>query len=217
MSNATDILFQVIVLVMSVVIHEVSHGVAAYALGDKTAKYHGRLTLNPIAHLDLYGSILIPGLLILTRSPFLIGWAKPVPYNPYNLRNQKWGPAIVGVAGPASNLCIALAFGLWLRAANIGIFSFIPIGTLQEFAYIAMLITSINIFLAIFNLVPIPPLDGSKVLFAVAPYRWARQLAQFEAMGWIFLIVFIFAFSWILVPISSAIFYLITGINIAGL
>ena len=92
-----------------------SHGYAAFLLGDPTAKNQGRLTLNPIRHLDLFGSILIPAFLVITNAGFLFGWAKPVPYNPYNLRNQKWGEAIVAVAGPASNIFIALVFGLLIR------------------------------------------------------------------------------------------------------
>ncbi|MEK7576645.1 MAG: site-2 protease family protein [Patescibacteria group bacterium] len=212
MTNATDTIFQIIILLMSVVIHEVSHGAMAYTLGDKTAKYHGRLTLNPIPHLDPFGSILLPLLLIMTNSPFLIGWAKPVPYNPYNLRNQKWGPALVGFAGPLSNLIIAIVFGLLIRVANLGVFTFIPLATLQAFGTIAANITFINIILAVFNLVPIPPLDGSKVLAAIVPYRFADALLRFESMGWVLLIVFIFFFSWVISPISTAIFHLITGL-----
>src|SRR3989338_11105900 len=110
--SATDAIFYIIILVMSVVIHEVSHGFMAEYFGDKTARNAGRLTLNPIKHLDLFGSILLPALLVLSNSPFLIGWAKPVPYNPYNLRNQKWGPAIVGAAGPLSNIFFVIIFSI---------------------------------------------------------------------------------------------------------
>lgn len=210
MQNATDIIFQAIVLIMSIVIHEVSHGAMAYALGDKTAQYEGRLTLNPIPHIDPFGSIILPALLILSGSPFLIGWARPVPYNPYNLRNQQWGPALVGAAGPVANLLIALFFGLFIRLSSIGIIPLISASFLQ----LAIIITFVNILLAIFNLIPIPPLDGSKVLFAAAPYRWHAALAQFEAMGWIVLILFIVFFSWILSPISLGVFKLITGISL---
>ena len=109
------LIIQIAILLMSVVIHEVSHGAMANYLGDPTAKYAGRLTLNPIKHLDPFGSILIPLFLLIVQSPFLFGWAKPVPYNPYNLRNKKWGSAMVAAAGPGSNLIIALIFGLALR------------------------------------------------------------------------------------------------------
>jgi Zn-dependent protease len=212
MTDATSVLFQIAILVMSVVIHEVSHGIAAYLLGDKTAHYAGRLTLNPLSHLDPFGSVILPFLLVITQSPFLIGWAKPVPYNPYNLRDQKWGPAIVGAAGPASNFIMAIIFGLCVRLGHAGLFTFIPAAPLVAFLEIASLITFINIILGVFNLVPIPPLDGSKVLFALFPYQWHRIQNALEIYGWILLILFIFGFSWIIGPISSLIFKLITGI-----
>jgi len=106
-----DSLFLIAVLVMSVVIHEVAHGYAAYMQGDVTAKYQGRLTLNPIKHIDPLGSVILPGILLLLQTPFLFGWAKPVPYNPYNLSDQRWGELKVAIAGPLSNVAIALVFG----------------------------------------------------------------------------------------------------------
>ena len=152
-----DIFFQVILLIFSVVVHEVAHGVAAYRLGDPTAKYAGRLTLNPIKHLDLFGSIILPALLVTTKAGFIFGWAKPVPYNPYNFkRGGKWGEAIVAVAGPASNLAIALVFGLLIRFA-------VPAGLLStEVLQLTASVVFINILLALFNLVPIAPLVGTK-------------------------------------------------------
>src|SRR5574343_1207888 len=104
-----------LILLFSVIIHELAHGYVAYSLGDPTAKYEGRLTMNPLKHLDPFGSVILPLLLILSQSSFIIGWAKPVPYNPYNLKNQKWGDAIVALAGPLSNICVALFFGLLIR------------------------------------------------------------------------------------------------------
>ena len=115
-----EIIFLIVILLFSVVIHEVSHGVVANYLGDPTAKYAGRLTLNPLKHIDPIGSILVPLFLVIIRSPFLIGWAKPVPINPYNFRDQKYGSAKVALAGPASNLAIAIFFGLMLRFVPIG-------------------------------------------------------------------------------------------------
>ena len=112
---AMDGFLQIAILIFSVVIHEVSHGLAAYWLGDSTAKYAGRLTLNPLSHMDLWGSFLIPLLLLFSGSGIIFGWAKPVPYNPYNLRNQKWGPVLVGLAGPFSNVLLALVAGVVLR------------------------------------------------------------------------------------------------------
>ena len=160
-----EFIFLIAILIFSIVLHEVSHGVVANALGDPTAKNAGRLTLNPIPHLDLVGSIILPGVLILmsmvTGGGFIFGWAKPVPVNTMNLRG-KYGSAIVSLAGPASNLAIAVVFGLALR--------FLPLSDLSPsiiviFGYIVYL----NLLLAIFNLLPIPPLDGSHVLFTFLP------------------------------------------------
>src|SRR3989338_7309754 len=109
------LVFELIVLILSVIIHEVSHGLAAHSLGDPTAKNQGRLSLNPIRHVDLWGSILIPLVLVIVKAGFIIGWAKPVPFNPANLRYQRWGPALVAAAGPASNLLIAAACAVVLR------------------------------------------------------------------------------------------------------
>lgn len=191
---------------MSVVIHEVSHGAMANYLGDSTAKYAGRLTLNPIKHLDLWGSIVLPLFLIIISSPFLFGWAKPVPYNPYNLRNKKWGPAMVAAAGPGSNLIIALIFGLALR--------FMPITAsihIQNLTQIFIYIVFINILLAIFNLIPIPPLDGSKIVFAALPYKYQYTLANIERYSLIILLFFIFFLFQYILPIVFWLFRLIVG------
>ena len=158
-----DFIFSIIILVFSVVIHEVSHGYAAYLQGDNTAKYAGRLNLNPFNHLEWFGSFILP-VMSYFLGGFIIGWAKPVPFNPYNLRNQRWGEAIVAVAGPLSNICIALFFGLLIRFGILAQFG-------DAFIYIASTIVFINLILATFNLIPIPPLDGSKILFSILPYH----------------------------------------------
>jgi Zn-dependent protease len=156
-----DFVFIVAILIMSVVIHEVAHGYAALYLGDRTAQYAGRLTLNPIKHLDLIGSVIVPVLGYLAGG-VIFGWAKPVPFNPYNLRSQRWGEAIVAAAGPLSNLSLAIIFGLLIRFATFGS---------QAFYALAGYLVLVNIVLFVFNLMPIPPLDGSKILFSILPYR----------------------------------------------
>lgn len=195
-------IFPIVIFLFSVIIHEVSHGYAAYMQGDNTAKYAGRLTLNPIPHVDLFGSILLPLLLILGHSPMVIGWAKPVPFNPYNLKNQKWGEAIVALAGPLSNICIALVFGLLIR------FGLFP-SLIEPFGYIVF----INLILAVFNLVPIPPLDGSKILFSILPYRLNSIREFLEKNGFFLLLIFVF-FLWDYVyPIAIILFHIITGLS----
>jgi Zn-dependent protease len=202
-----NFIFAIAVLIMSVVIHEVSHGYTAYALGDSTAKDAGRLNLNPLRHLDLFGSFIVPAITYLLGG-FIFGWAKPVPYNPYNLRNQKWGPALVGLAGPLANFLAAIVFGLLIRYGST--FAFLP----ASFFQIATLIVFINLILGIFNLVPIPPLDGSKVLFSVFPYNWRNIETFLEQFGFIILLIFLFFFFQLLLPIVSALFKLITGTEI---
>jgi Zn-dependent protease len=206
--------FTILVLILSVILHEVSHGYVAEWLGDPTARLQGRLTLNPISHADPIGSVFLPALLVLTNSPFLFGWAKPVPYNPYNLRNQRWGEALVAGAGPATNLLIALIFGLLIRFGG-EVFS-------PEFIALAAVVTYINILLAIFNMIPIPPLDGSKVLMSLIPYHLQGPFRQFENMmagaGFfglvLFLFVFIYVFSKPFILAIGYVFVLITGMSL---
>ena len=209
MDSATQFIFQIAVLIFSVVIHEVSHGYAALALGDRTAKEAGRLTLNPLKHLDPFGSVLLP-LFTLFLGGFVFGWAKPVPYNPYNLKNQKWGPALVGAAGPAANIGLALVFGLLLRFLP-GFSEGIPSNFLFNFLSVASTITLLNLVLAIFNLVPIPPLDGSKVLFSVLPYQWRSLQFMLEQYGLFLLLLFIFFFSHWIIPVVLVLFRIIAG------
>jgi Zn-dependent protease len=146
---------------IAVIFHEVSHGYVANLLGDPTAKYAGRLSLNPIRHIDLWGTIIIPLLLIISRIGFIFGWAKPVPVNYYNLRYGKWGPVLVALAGPATNFVIVLIAGLLVRLT--------PQDT--AFPYLFLMVALVNAFLMLFNLIPIPPLDGSKVLLVFLERR----------------------------------------------
>lgn len=204
-----DFIFQLAILVMSVVIHEVSHGYMAYALGDSTAKYAGRLTLNPIPHIDPFGSVILPLVLSLLPGGIVFGWAKPVPYNPYNLRDQKWGPGLVAAVGPLSNLCIALVFGLIIRFGGL-----LPFMVPAAFFEIATLVVLLNIVLAVFNLVPIPPLDGSRVLFTFLPYHMDYVRQFLEQYGFILLLMFIFFFFSFLSPVIMFLFHLFTGISL---
>src|SRR3989338_6432696 len=192
----TDIVFLIAILIFSIIVHEISHGYMAEVLGAPTARLSGRLTLNPVPHLDLWGSFIIPLILILTNAGFVIGWAKPVPYNPHNLRNKKWGEALVAGAGPATNIGIALLFSVLLRVdAGSG---FLP----SSFVTLTMSVVFINLLLAFFNLVPIPPLDGSKVLASLVPFHLARRfsLQAFTARygftgGFLLILLFLF-FLW---------------------
>ncbi|MBI2175595.1 MAG: site-2 protease family protein [Parcubacteria group bacterium] len=197
-----DFIFSIAILIMSVVIHEVSHGFVAHALGDPTAKYEGRLTLNPLRHLDPVGSVIVPALTYLLGG-FIIGWARPVPYNPYNLRNQKWGPAAVGIAGPLSNIAVAVVFGLVVRFGA----GALPV----SFLSVSALIVLINLILAVFNLVPVPPLDGSKVLFALLPYRLLRVQEFLERYGLFVLFFFVFFLWRFLSPVITFLFRFVVG------
>ena len=206
MDSFIILIFQLAILLMSVVIHEFAHGWMAFRLGDSTAKNYGRLTLNPIKHLDFWGSFMVPMMLYFFSSGTMVfGWAKPVPYNPYNLKDQKYGSAKVAFAGPAANLLVALVFGLGLRFMPIELM--ISTGLGQIFGLIVFL----NILLAIFNLVPIPPLDGSKILFTFLPASMENVRVFLEQYGMFVLLFFIFFAFDLIMPIILFIFRLIVG------
>jgi Zn-dependent protease len=202
-----DVIFQIVILIISVIIHEVSHGYVANLLGDPTAKYEGRLTLNPIPHIDPLGSIILPFLLIISGSSFVIGWAKPVPFNPYNLKNQRWGEAMVAAAGPIVNILIALVFGLALRFLLAG-----DVLISVEVVRILGMIVLINLLLAVFNLIPIPPLDGSKILFSILPRSFEAIRNTLETYGLIIVIIFAFFLWQYIAPVVINLFVLITGV-----
>lgn len=180
-----------IVLILSIVLHEMAHGHAANWLGDPTARLQGRLSPNPLVHVDPIGSVILPALLFLSNAGILFGWAKPVPYNPYNLSNQKWGEAIVAAAGPATNVLLAVIFALIIRAGEV-------LSLSEAFLELSWYVVYINILLALFNMIPFPPLDGSKILMVLLPYglemRYRAFVRAAEQYGFIALIVFLFIF-----------------------
>jgi Zn-dependent protease len=201
--NAIDALFFIAILIMSIVIHEVSHGFMALRYGDRTAQYAGRLTLNPFRHLELFGSVILPVMLYFSTG-FVFGWARPVPYNPENLSDRKWGSFFVAAAGVMANFAIAIIFGLLLRFST-------GFALGESFYFIVSSIVLVNLGLGIFNLVPIPPLDGSKILFALLPVSFERFIADMERYSLVLLLVFIFFFAHLLNPILSFLFSFITG------
>lgn len=179
------IIFQFAVFIISVIVHEISHGAVAYWLGDETAYRMGRLTMNPMSHIDPFGSIILPLLLsaplLFGIQPVIVGWAKPVPYNPNNLKNPKSGAGLIAWAGPASNILIAFVFAGLLASVSLNP----QMG--GAFQYIIL----INLMLAVFNLVPIPPLDGSKILTAFLPNH-SPIIAFIERNSMVLLLAFLF-------------------------
>jgi len=198
-------IFYIVVIIYSVTIHEVSHGLMANSLGDPTAKNLGRLSLNPIKHLDLFGSVILPFVLYFTTG-FAFGYAKPVPYNPLNLNDRKFGPVKVALAGPASNLILALLFGLSLRFTPDVFMS--PLLT-SLFAQIVLM----NLVLAIFNMFPIPPLDGHWLLMAFLPPSMDKLKTYIYRNSFILFPIFLIVFMVFLSPVIFVLFRLITGIS----
>lgn len=207
-----DVVFQIIILIFSVMIHEISHGFTALLFGDKTAQYEGRLTLNPLKHLDWVGSIFLPLLLYLLNAGFMVGWAKPVPYNPYNLKNRNIAEPLIAVAGPISNLFVATIFGLLIRSLQY--WNSFPAEVTISLATIFSFVVLVNIGLAIFNLLPIPPLDGSKILFSVLPTGAKYKFTEFsDRYGLIIILLVVMFLPKIISPVIYSLFHLITGIN----
>lgn len=182
----------IVILLFSVIIHEVMHGLVALKFGDHTAERAGRLTLNPLPHIDLFGTILLPGLLILTGSPILFGWAKPVPVNPLNFSDLRKGELLVSAAGILANFSLAIIAAIIFHILNTLPQEFPALlGALLRFTVL------INLILGIFNLFPIPPLDGSKILLSQLPYNLARAYQRIEPYGFLILLILL------LVPIGG--------------
>jgi Zn-dependent protease len=198
------IFFISILIAMSV--HELMHGLVAYKLGDTTAHEAGRLTLNPLKHIDIITTVLLPVLLVALRLPPFFA-AKPVPFNPYRVRWGEYGAALVGLAGPLTNLALAIAGAVGVRLSGVGV------GT-GVYQVMSMFI-QVNIALFIFNMIPFPPLDGSRVLYAFAPEPVQRFMAQIEGMGFSAILIFMFVFfpllGSIVISLNSELFNLLLG------
>ena len=216
-----EYLIVVPVILMSIIIHEVSHGYAAYKLGDDTAKRFGRLSLNPLKHIDIFGTIILPILLIITTG-LAFGYAKPVPLNPYNFRDVKRDTGISAAAGPASNFILAILFSIFLRI--LGNLPYIPNtlgGNLLAFWFqVFYLIVFFNLLLGCFNLIPFPPLDGSKVIGMLLPDHYYYPFMRMERQGMailmgIILLSYFFGLNLIggvLLPPINWLMHLMTGI-----
>ncbi len=227
----TITIFLIIALIMSAVIHEVAHGAMAYYLGDTTAKDLGRLTLNPLKHLDLFGSIILPAVLVLTKATFFLAWAKPVPYNPYRLRDYRFGDLKVALAGPLANLILATFFGLsarflplaenlkveligqFLTGGNDQVLALMSGSFLNSLFVMSIVFCIINLALMIFNLVPIPPLDGSKVAVSFLPASGREAFYRLEAYG-IFILIALIALDFFrfVAPLVFFLFRLLIGL-----
>lgn len=202
MLDTLDIAFFVILL-LSAVFHEYMHAWTANELGDPTAKHLGRLTLNPIPHIDPFMTLILPAALFwATSGAFMFAAAKPVPFNPYNLKYPKWGPALVGVAGPLSNLALAIVFAL--------VFRFAPLP--EAVTGVVAIIVFANVLLAIFNLIPIPPLDGSHVLMSLLPPRWSHIEDWLRQYGIYVFIIFLLFFVDLIFPIISFVYQALLGV-----
>ena len=211
-----QVLYIVPILLFSVVVHEFAHGYVAHKWGDPTAAMLGRLTLNPLPHIDPVGSILVPALLFFLRAPFLFGWAKPVPVNPDNFRNKKWGDITVSLAGPASNVLLAFLFTfVWILTRR-------ALGADQALDEIFQLAVLINLILAAFNLLPIPPLDGSHIVYNFLPQPLAYNYMSLARYGFLILMLlfalppFRIVLGLFYVPVGLVHGFLVSLVRLAG-
>lgn len=189
-----EIIILVVALLLSLTLHEFAHALAGDMLGDSTARQEGRISLNPLAHIDPFMTLLLPLMLIILGSPVVFGAAKPVPFKPWALRYGKWGAAMVAAAGPLTNLLMVLVFGLWLR--------FIPVGDVGAGLLGALVLVNAGFF--VFNMIPFPPLDGSRVLYAAAPEPLRDIMDRIERAGLAAIFVFLFLGYRFISPVISA-------------
>ncbi len=196
-SVARQLLISALPILIAITFHEVSHGYVAHKLGDPTAKFVGRLTLNPLAHIDLFGTILLPLMLIvLTHGQFVFGYAKPVPINPMNFRNPRKGMAISAAAGPITNILLAFLSVVIMKAILLPLAALSPESlaetVLRPFVMILNSSVVINVVLASFNMIPIPPLDGGRVLVGLLPHKQAMSFSRIEPFGFIIVLILIY-------------------------
>jgi Zn-dependent protease len=205
-----DTIFYILILIYSIIVHEVAHGQMADLFGDRTARNAGRLTMNPLPHIDLLGSIMLPVLSFISFSGLLIGWAKPVPYNPYNLKNQKWGEPLVAAAGVLANFALACFFAIVCKILIFQGFGGTPIVSLLAVTVL------INISLGLFNLLPLPPFDGLRIIVSLFPRFGRKVLAYVDRSGIAFtlisLVIAIFLWSFIF-PYVEMLAEFMTGVN----
>lgn len=196
-SAVSRLLISALPILIAITFHEVSHGFVAYKLGDPTAKFVGRLTLNPLAHIDIFGTIILPVMLIiLTQGQFVFGYAKPVPINPMNFRNPRRDMAISAAAGPVTNILLAFISFLILKGLVIPLLGAVP----EEVAETVLLPVKmifqasivVNVVLASFNMIPIPPLDGGRVLTGLLPQKQAMSFSRIEPYGFIIVLILIY-------------------------
>jgi len=177
---------------MAVILHEYAHGLVAYKMGDPTAKEFGRLTLNPIPHIDPLGTVILPGMLMLIGSPVLFGWAKPVPINPLRFRNIRLGTFFVSIAGIVMNIWLAVVFALLYRAIMKGYLNFLNDAVLIPIALFSATAVLINLVLAFFNTIPIPPLDGSRAVMSFFSVKYWELFYRFEMYGFLIIMLLLF-------------------------
>jgi len=210
-----EIVFIVIIYFFSIVIHEVAHGAAAYMLGDPTAKNAGRLTLNPLPHIDPFGTVLLPLVMALpaffSARPLIFGWARPVPFNPMFFKNIRRGTFLVSIAGVSANLSLAIIFSVFLRFLDPLLSGYLSAVMIQSLATVFSTVVIANLVLGIFNLFPIPPLDGSRVLFSLLPDRFTKLQMMLEQYGLFLLIALIVFLPGLLSSLVFFVFRLLVG------
>ncbi len=193
--NLSEAILTIPALMIAVILHEVAHGWVAYRMGDPTAKMAGRLTLNPIPHVDPFGTLILPAMFIILGSPIIFGWAKPVPINPLNFRDLRMGTFLTSIAGVVMNLTLALSFGLayrFLYSLSDSVDSFVASAIIYPLLIFCTKSVLINLILALFNIIPIPPLDGSKALMSFLSFKYWELFYKYEIYGFFVITVLLF-------------------------